>query len=234
MGISKQIKKLMQQHKISRLQLSNETGIPYTTLTQIINERTKNPQVKALESIADYFNVSLDYIMGHSLYALIEKRLTELNMTTEDLNKLMDFPTGMVESLDTFPPDPRDYEPGGLIERLARTLKMDPAILEAAYSRQEPPVYNGPVLSPKEAFNQAQIDFEKEEFDAPDWATNKDKRDLEKYLAEMGPLFYKGIEFSEEDKAKMLGVAESIFWDAKQKNKEAYKKSRQKKKDNEE
>ncbi|MEC0140436.1 helix-turn-helix transcriptional regulator [Paenibacillus macerans] len=69
---------------------------------------------------------------------------------------------------------------------------------------------------------------------APEWATAKDKRDLEKYLEDMGPLFYKGVEFSEEDKAKMIGVAESIFWDAKRKNKEAYKKSRQKNKDNQE
>lgn len=78
------------------------------------------------------------------------------------------------------------------------------------------------------------LGFDRENESTPEWATSKDKRDLNKYLEDMGPLFYKGIEFSEEDKAKMIGVAESIFWDAKQKNKQAYKKSRQKKKDNNE
>lgn len=56
----------MRKNGVNRLKLSNDTGIPYTTLTQIINGRTKNPQVKALETIADYFNVSLDYILGNS------------------------------------------------------------------------------------------------------------------------------------------------------------------------
>ncbi|WP_010271419.1 helix-turn-helix domain-containing protein [Paenibacillus senegalensis] len=64
--------------------------------------------------------------------------------------------------------------------------------------------------------------------DAPEWATTKDKRDLEKYLADPQGLFYKGIEFSEEDRAKMLGMLEAMFWEAKRQNKEVYKKSRQK------
>ncbi|MGG1879104.1 helix-turn-helix transcriptional regulator [Paenibacillus cisolokensis] len=61
----------------------------------------------------------------------------------------------------------------------------------------------------------------------PEWATAKDKRDLEKYLSDPQGLFYKGIEFSEEDRAKMIGMLEAMFWEAKRQNKEAYKKSRQ-------
>ena len=63
---------------------------------------------------------------------------------------------------------------------------------------------------------------------APEWANAKDKRDLEKFLTDPRGLYYKGVEFSENDKAKMLGVLETIFWDAKRRNKEAYKKSREK------
>ncbi|WP_028563039.1 helix-turn-helix domain-containing protein [Paenibacillus pinihumi] len=64
----------------------------------------------------------------------------------------------------------------------------------------------------------------------PDWATAKDKRDLKVMLESPEVLFFDGIEFSEEDRAKMMGVMETIFWDAKMKNKEAWKKSRAKKK----
>jgi len=62
----------------------------------------------------------------------------------------------------------------------------------------------------------------------PPWATSKDKRDLEKFLNDPSGLYYKGVEFSEEQKAKMIGVLETIFWEAKRQNKEAYKKSREK------
>jgi hypothetical protein len=55
-----------------------------------------------------------------------------------------------------------------------------------------------------------------------------DKRDLKEYINNPGGLYYNGIEFSDEDKAKMIGVLETIFWEAKKKNKEVYKKSREK------
>src|SRR5690606_12127694 len=64
---------------------------------------------------------------------------------------------------------------------------------------------------------------------APDWATAKDRRDLKKFLESPEVLYFDGIEFTEEDRAKMLGMMEALFWDARQKNKEAYRKSREKK-----
>jgi transcriptional regulator with XRE-family HTH domain len=80
LNISNQIDSLMRKTGVTRLKLSNDTGIPYTTLTQIINGRTKNPQVKALETIADYFNVSLDYILGNSTSDASESaELTDVN-----------------------------------------------------------------------------------------------------------------------------------------------------------
>lgn len=111
--------------------------------------------------LAEIFDVSLNYLLGISIVAVIEDRLAELNMTMDDLDKAMNFPQGMTESLDSFPPDPSDYETGGLIDRLATALKMDSAILAAAYARQEPPGYDGPALSPKEAFEE----FQNEHFD---------------------------------------------------------------------
>ncbi|TXK82614.1 helix-turn-helix transcriptional regulator [Paenibacillus sp. N3.4] len=64
MSISEKIEEAMKVHLISRYRLSKDTGIPYTTLTQILNRRTKDPQVGALQTIADYFNKPLDYFTG--------------------------------------------------------------------------------------------------------------------------------------------------------------------------
>jgi transcriptional regulator with XRE-family HTH domain len=64
MSISDKIEEVMKEHKISRYKLSKDTGIPYTTLTQILNRRTKDPQVGALQTIADYFKKPLGYFTG--------------------------------------------------------------------------------------------------------------------------------------------------------------------------
>jgi transcriptional regulator with XRE-family HTH domain len=187
MDIGKQIDKLLSRHKITRLKLSKDTGIPYTTLTQIINGRTKNPQIKALETIADYFQVSINYLLGKSIYALIEERLNELNMTVPQLEKDMEYPQGMIESLDTLPPMPHDYEKGELIDKLSKTLKMDPKLLATAFARQEPPVYEGSTLTPLEAFRELEKDFGQEDIgtvaahhDGEDW-TEEELEEIERF-----------------------------------------------------
>lgn len=222
MDISRQIEKLMRERSITRLQLSKDTEIPYTTLTQIINGRTKNPQVKALEKIADYFNVSLDYIMGNSINALIEARLSELNMTFADLSKATELPESFLRGLDTLLPKPWDYEPGQLIDRLAKTLKMDTKILTAAYERQEPPVYERPPLSPEQELKQLQQDFKNEEFETPKWATTKDVRDLKKMLEEDLPVMFDGVPIEGEARQRVMDVLTGLFWEAKEMNKKTY------------
>ncbi|AJY73906.1 helix-turn-helix domain-containing protein [Paenibacillus beijingensis] len=63
--------------------------------------------------------------------------------------------------------------------------------------------------------------------EAPSWASAKDRRDIKKFIEQPEVLYYDGIEFSEEDRQKMIGVMETIAWEAKRQNKEAYKKARE-------
>jgi transcriptional regulator with XRE-family HTH domain len=158
MSIGNQINKLLSDRKITRLKLSEDTKIPYTTLTQIINGRTKDPQVRALQVIADYFDVPTDYLLGASINAVIENRLSEINMTIEDLSELTSLPASLIRGIDTLPPAEWDYEKGEMIDRLAKGLGMDFDTLAAAYARQEPPTYDGPVISPEEAFLQVELE----------------------------------------------------------------------------
>ena len=159
MCIGKQIELLMKQRKISRYKLSRETGLPYTTLTQILNGRTKDPQVGALEKIAEYFNKPFDYLLGNSVNAIIENRLNELGMSMEELSKKSKTALVSLQSLDQSQPAPWDYEPGGLIDRLANALEMDRKELVSAYARQEPPAYDGPRSTAKEAFGVHESDL---------------------------------------------------------------------------
>lgn len=136
MKIGDQIEALMKKNKITRLKLSKDTDIPYTTLTQIINGRTKNPQVNALKIIADYFNVSLDYILGKSPKAIVEQRMAELNMTIDELSEKTGLPKNTLENLDTYIHRDEDFKEGGLIVQLVEALSIDPNILVMAFMRQ--------------------------------------------------------------------------------------------------
>lgn len=89
MGIPERIESIMKDRGISRYKLSKETGVPYTTITQILNGRTKNPQIAALQRIADYFDVSVDAFIGEETspyYALTEKDERDI---AKELDKLM-------------------------------------------------------------------------------------------------------------------------------------------------
>ncbi|MEK8215555.1 helix-turn-helix domain-containing protein [Paenibacillus sp. FSL L8-0463] len=61
-SIAERIEAVMKERKVSRYKLAKDTGIPYTTVTQILNGRTKNPQITALQKIADYFDMQLDQL----------------------------------------------------------------------------------------------------------------------------------------------------------------------------
>lgn len=52
----------------------------------------------------------------------------------------------------------------------------------------------------------------------PDFANPKDKRDFKKFLDQQEVMF-DGVPLTEEDKARVLGYMEGMFWEAKKLNK---------------
>lgn len=55
-------KELQLQNK-SRKDLSEGTGVPYTTLSSLFQRRSKNMRLDTLKLIADYLDVSLDWLL---------------------------------------------------------------------------------------------------------------------------------------------------------------------------
>lgn len=231
MSIPRQIQLLMEANKVSRYKLSRETSIPYTTLTQIINGRTKDPQVSALQTIAHYFNKPLDYLLGKSAGALIENRLTELGMTMEDLSEQTKIPLQNLQNLDNAQPGPWDYEKGGLIERVSTALGMDPKELRVAYTRQEPPTYDGPATSVEDAFGDIGYEemFQVKEQSTPYTLTSKEERDiaidLERMLSDLESnqaLAFHGETLDEESKELLRISLENSLRLAKQMAKQKF------------
>lgn len=223
------IRRIRKKAKLSGTVVAKQLGISAQHYYDI--EKGENGlSVENAVKLAEILNVPLDYLLGISIGAIIEEKLIELNMTMKDLSKATELSEAFLRGLDTVPPAPWDYEKGELVDKIASVLEMDYKTLAAAFARQEPPAYDGPVLSPEEAFKQLQEDFADEPFDdaqpverhvtePPKWATNKDKRDFKKMLQEDAPVMFDGVPLDEEDKEKVLKVMEAIFWDAKKKNK---------------
>ncbi|HEY2493258.1 MAG TPA: helix-turn-helix transcriptional regulator [Paenibacillus sp.] len=67
----------------------------------------------------------------------------------------------------------------------------------------------------------------------PEWATPKDMKDFKEMLEEDGDLMFDGIPLNHDDKQKIKDVLTGLFWEAKQMNKEALKKGKQKRQNNE-
>lgn len=56
---------LLQKHNVTPYKVSKATGIPQSTLSEWKRGRS-TPKSGTMQKIADYFDVSLDYLMGRS------------------------------------------------------------------------------------------------------------------------------------------------------------------------
>ena len=60
---SNRLKELMKDKEINSVMLSKEIKIPRASITNWLICR-RSPQIDALYKIAEYFNVSIDYLLG--------------------------------------------------------------------------------------------------------------------------------------------------------------------------
>ena len=59
----KRLKELLEDRQIKYNALAQQTGIPVTTLSNYIN-RGSSPSITQLSILADFFEVSVDYLIG--------------------------------------------------------------------------------------------------------------------------------------------------------------------------
>lgn len=63
--LNERIKKLREEENISQTELAKEIGIAKNTLCQYEKNKA-NPSLEIILQIADYFNVSVDYLLGRA------------------------------------------------------------------------------------------------------------------------------------------------------------------------
>jgi transcriptional regulator with XRE-family HTH domain len=65
MNLANRLKELRQTHKVSQQELSDLLGVS-TRAWRFYEASGREPNVAGLITLADYFNISLDYLVGRS------------------------------------------------------------------------------------------------------------------------------------------------------------------------
>lgn len=189
MDIGSNIKRIRKEKGLTQKDLALKVHLSRSYLADLENNRY-NPSIDTLDAISKALQVPVTYLMGESAKSIIDNKLTELNMTTEELSEKSGVPKLFFENLDNIEPAEQDYN---YMEAIGRVLNIQPRILCTALSKQEPPLYDGPRITAKEAFGNKPIDkinktvtdsgintiaahFEDDEF------TEDDKEDIENFI----------------------------------------------------
>jgi len=210
---------LRKKRNLSQYALAAKFNISQSTLA-MWEKGNRSPSNTTIANIAKYFDVSTDYLLGVTddptpgdrQMKLFKLHENELDYYTEHETRIRLMIAQKTSEIST-------------IQKHIDSIEQN-ADLDLNEKRNVIDILNKSI----DTFNE-EIDSLSNELTHPFWATSKDKRDLKKFLENPEGLYFDGIEFSEDDRNKLLGMMESMFWEARRQNKEAYKKSREKKKD---
>ncbi|MBF1197325.1 MAG: helix-turn-helix transcriptional regulator [Fusobacterium periodonticum] len=81
------IKELAKQRGITLVQLEEKLGYSRNTLYKL---KTQKPNAERISEIADYFNVSTDYLLGRTDNPTIANNDTVAGYTSDDIDKIID------------------------------------------------------------------------------------------------------------------------------------------------
>jgi len=76
MSLAEQIQKFLKekftQYKLTRKQFIQDTGFTAPTVSRILNAEHRNPEFKTILKIADYFNCSIDEVIGRNEHTTLK------------------------------------------------------------------------------------------------------------------------------------------------------------------
>jgi len=72
MNFTDKLTELMNERGISRGQLAEESGVPYTTIVGFYARGYENTKLRTLRALAKYFNCTLDYLADDDVSVVVE------------------------------------------------------------------------------------------------------------------------------------------------------------------
>ncbi|HEY9060991.1 MAG TPA: helix-turn-helix transcriptional regulator [Pseudobacteroides sp.] len=151
MNLLIRIKMLCSKKSVALSRLEQDTGLANGSIRKW--EKTL-PSSDRLEKIADYFNVSTDYLLGRTLKSMIDDKLIEKEMSLESLALKTGVPLYWLQNIDSFIPGTfGDYEIGyEWMARVEKELGIPDEAFQKELLKQEIPVYDGPTSTALEDF----------------------------------------------------------------------------------
>ncbi|MCC8371970.1 MAG: helix-turn-helix domain-containing protein [Rickettsia endosymbiont of Pseudomimeciton antennatum] len=91
--IQKFLRSKFEKLKLTRKNFSEQSGIPYNNITNIMNELRSNPQMDTLLKIANYFECFIDEVVGRNEYlSLLQSKGRFKDLSSDDIsNNLKEF-----------------------------------------------------------------------------------------------------------------------------------------------
>lgn len=125
MDFSTRLRMLRESKKLSQEELANKLGIPRSTITNLEkSDGSRLPRKERLEKIADFFGVSLDYLLGR-VVNVFGQRLKEFRLHSDmsllDLSEKSGLDESHIDSLEKGQVSPSKKE----IIALAKALGAD-------------------------------------------------------------------------------------------------------------
>lgn len=152
MSVLERIQRLCKENSINPTKLETELDFGKGTLYKWDKSA---PSSDRLEKVATRLNVTTDYLLGRTTRSVIDDRLAAKYITLEAVSKKTNVPLYWLKNLDSFVPRGwgNDYEIGyEWIARIEKELDFPEGELKTLLARQEIPTYDGPSISPEEAF----------------------------------------------------------------------------------
>lgn len=166
--------------------IANDIGVAKSTVQRYENGLINKPKIPVLQAIAESLKVNPAWLCGKdvsmiiddSLKSIIDNCLKESGLSLKEVAEKAQVSFSWLKNIDSFIPGIDEYVIDGseghaldwdatiggcksydAITKVAEVLGVLPGTLRVALARQEIPAYDGPAITAKEAFTQAQEDF---------------------------------------------------------------------------
>ncbi|MFD1425466.1 helix-turn-helix domain-containing protein [Kroppenstedtia sanguinis] len=133
MNFGKRLKGLRERENLSREALAKKIGISYWSLSKY-ETGNREPDIDTLQKIADFFDVSLDYLTGRSdeMGSTDDSR----SQAWRELEKLAK-EEGITDLYTSRPGDPTDDMPEEMIRDIIMGIKLAKSYREEQRKREE-------------------------------------------------------------------------------------------------
>jgi repressor LexA len=112
MKFTDKLDKLMDERSLSRMGVAKGSGVPYTTIVNFYEKGTENIKLSTLRKLADFFNVSLDYLVDDDEES---RKAPSMELVSLPVVGRISCGNGLIalQEIEGYEPTPKEWVNGG-------------------------------------------------------------------------------------------------------------------------